>query len=201
MKKILLGLAAVASMGLMSCNERADLAESVAGTWSGATEMAANTTDGQFTVTDTYTFTVDKTDEGGTMMIVGMVNGTMPASHFALSLDQPVSTSVSGKVEVTASWRAIDDDEISVMIDPETFKVTVDPVEMVLTSNVITDNTQNTPEDLSASAMKKVEDTFRKVLLPRYVQLSHLDDVKVKGDILKYEIGKTDYAMMRQQAQ
>ncbi|MDE7410602.1 MAG: hypothetical protein K2M94_01005 [Paramuribaculum sp.] len=201
MKKLLLGIAAIVSLGLMSCNERADLAKSVEGTWSGAPVMLANNAEGDFTVIDTYTFTVDKTGEGGTLMITGMVNGTVPSSHFALSLDQPVSTSVSGRTSVTASWRAIDDDDISVMVDPESFTVTVDPVEMVLTSNVITDATENTPENLSAAAMKKVEDSFRKVIMPHYMELTHMDDVKVKnGDYLKFEVGKKDFSLMRQQA-
>lgn len=201
MKNFLIGTAAVVcALSFASCNEKARLASEVEGTWSAAPSSLANNASGDYTVIDTYTFTRDASGgEGGSVMITGMLNGVMASTHPVLSLDQPISTSVSGTATITGTWKAVDDDEIAVMLDPTSLKVTVNPVEMVLTSNILTDATANKPEEMSASVADKAKMEFERVLRPYYTRINHLDDVKVKdGTILKYEIGDRDYSMMRQ---
>lgn len=199
MKKILLGMAAVCALLLSSCNEKASLAKEVAGTWSGAPVTVSDNAAGDYTVIDTYVFTIDKTGESGNVEIASMINGTLPATHPALSFDQPISAGISGKTTIEGSWRAIDDDEIVVMLDPESMKVEVNPVELVLSENILSKETTDKPQDMSATVAQVVKADFQRVMLPYYTRINHLDDVKVKDNsILKFEIGKTDYSLMRQ---
>jgi len=183
----------------MSCNEKARLASEVEGTWSGAPTVLDNVTTGDYSIIDTFTFQCDSTDEGGKIYISSMLNGTIAYTHPTYSLNQPISADVSGSAMISGSWKAIDDDEIAVIIDPASLTVNINPVEMILTSDILTQKTENNPEDMPAAVSLQAKTGFERALRPYYSRINHLDDVKVKdGTVLKFEIGDTDYAMMRQ---
>lgn len=56
-------------------------------------------------------------------------------------------------------------------------------------------------DSLKPSVSQSVSGAMKRALAMRYASIRHLDDVKVKGPLLKFEIGKMDCVFTRQGAQ
>lgn len=197
MKKFLLGLLAVSALGLQSCDDSAKLAENIEGTWSGAPEHLIDTSASSASIIDTYTFTHTPDTKGGNITITSVISvtGQIDGSQ---AIVQPFSLSASGTASVQGTWEAIDDDEIAVAIDPKTLNVAIDPDAVVLSSSMLTGNTSAAVDSMKPALVNTIKAQVQQAVGNRYLSLKRLDDVEVKGPMLKYEIGKQHYTMSRQ---
>lgn len=199
MKKILIGAAALAAFALTSCDEAGRLAGEVSGAWSSTPQMLVNDTGSQATIVETIDFQRDSTTNGGTVVITGLISSTGSTSGNE-ALIQPFEIAASARSTVSGTWKAVDDDELMLTLDVQGLTVDVDPTALVLSSNVVTGQTESNPEDVKPQVAKMVGAALQRQLTARYTSWTKLDDVKVKdkGATLKFEVGKTDYVYTSQ---
>lgn len=202
-KKLYYIMILLAGAVLGSCSGNQKLAEEIAGSWAGTPEKFTDTQAFSATIIENYTFTRDKADDdkhpGGPLNITGMISAMSQVAPTG-GLVQPITLSASATVTVAGTWSVIDDDEVAVVMDTKSLQVNVDPQAVVVTENVLSD--QGTPEmaTLKQQISQNIAARLRQEMSTRFGALRHLDDVEIKGDMLKFEIGKTDYTLARQVA-
>ena len=134
MKKILsLGIVTASLLVLSSCNEKAKLATSIAGSWSGSAQRV-ETSDAKATtsVTRIINFMPDAGSKtGGTLEAVAEFS-IETGTQLQATDTQPISVTASGNATISGRWEATDDDEIVISFDSNSLKVNVDPKEVVL---------------------------------------------------------------------
>lgn len=200
MKAIALLFTALAtSLCIQSCSESARLAGKVEGSWSGAPERLADNQSGSATVVESFTFMPNEAiKHGGNISISSMVSvtGAIDASQ---GVEQPFSLSAAASATVSGTWQAIDDDEIAFNIDISTLNVDVDPEAVALSMNMLSSNTSAATDSLKPQVAQHVKNLVTIALQNKYMAFKHIDDVKLKGNTLKYEIADHDYVMSRQE--
>lgn len=199
MNKVFSTAILIASVALFSsCNEKASLAKSINGAWSGQAERVdvpdSKTTT---TVTRMMTFNTDAgSSTGGTIDATAMFSlesGTqlLPAGT------QPIAVTVNGTATISGHWEATDDDEIIVSFDSKTLKVEIDPDEIVLEYDIATQESYSVSDSIQAGVVASVSRSMATLLQHRVFNFNKIDDIKVKGSLMSCEIGKTDYTFHR----
>lgn len=202
MKKLAVTLCIAGALSMASCDENARLAKALPGAWAGTPENITDNTAVTATIIETLVISenqeaVPKNSYGGTVTVTGMLSATtqvLPNS----GIQEPVGLSVSAKSDIKGTWTVIDDDEVAVVLDPSTLTVTVDPEAVTLNNGMMTETRSPNLESIKMSFAKSISDGIRQALVTRYSIVRHLDDVKIKGPLLKFEIGKSDYVFTRQ---
>lgn len=200
MKKCALMLAALMLVGLCSCDESKKLASKLEGSWTGAPERLTDNAFGATTTIDTYTFTPDAAiKNGGQVLISTMlsVNGGIDQSQGVM---QPFSLSAAASASVNGTWQAVDDDEVNLNIDVTTLSVEIDPKAVVLTMNMLNTDTSAATDSIKPQVMEHIKNRITQDLQNKYFALKRIDDVKIKGDVLEFEISSHDYYLTRQGA-
>lgn len=111
---------------------------------------------------------------------------------------EPVTLTASAVSTINGTWTVIDDDEIAVSLNPQTLVVTMDPEAVSVANNVVTNNDNPSIEKLRPGITATLRDGIKHTLSMRYASIRQLDDIKIKGPLLKFEIGKNDYVFTRQ---
>lgn len=214
--KILIGIAALATIGLTACDESAKLAGEVEGTWTAPkTEMASvrkdhkeNTDkegkdhrggrpDGKpdmkptLSCAPTITFVRTQGTNGGTLTISANYEVTQGVNVTDTVLTVPVKATVSGTVTADGTWQAKDDDEIVVTLDASKTSVTVDPASLALSYATLTDASASGLETLKEKVAGNISSAVVPMLQHRIGQLRKFDDVRIAGNTMTMEIGKT----------
>ena len=187
----------MAAIGFQSCDDTARLIKDVTGTWSGAPEKLVDNSASSATIIDTYTFTAIPDTKGGNVTITSLISVTGQIDG-AQAIVQPFSLSASGTASIQGTWAAIDDDEIALSLEPKTLDVNIDPQAVVLSSSLLSGNTSAAVDSMKPALVQTIKAQVQQAVTARYLSMKHLDDVDVKGSILKYEIGKHHYTMSRQ---
>ena len=197
MKKVLLTMSAIAAIMFCSCDDAGRLAKEVEGSWSGVPVKLVDESAASAYIIENYIFSVDSTGHSGDIVVGGMISTTfqMPQSNDEV---QPFSLTGSAKSIIYGVWTAVDDDEINVSLSPESLSVTVDPDATELVANVVTGATAPELETMKPRIAQSIKNQLSAVLQLRYASIKHLDDVKVKGNVLKFEIGHDEYTFSRQ---
>lgn len=199
MKKTIIGMLAMATLSLTSCNEASKLASEVNGSWSSTPQMLVNDQGSQATIVETVTFERDSDKAGGHVVFTGMISctGSMQGNE---AMVQPFELAASARSSVSGEWTAVDDDEIVLKLDVEKMTVDVDPSALVLSTNILTGSNESNPESLKPQMAAVVQGALRRQLVARYTSMSKLDDVELKdkGSMLKFEVGKKDFVYTSQ---
>lgn len=196
----LLGLATLLSV--TSCDDTARLAKELPGTWAGTPENFTDNSAITATIIENYTIvsnpdTQQKSLRGGDILITGMISSTTQVVSNG-SLIEPITLTAAAKSSIEGTWNVIDDDEVAVMLKPETLKVEVDPEAIMVNTNVLSGADSPDIDSLRPQVCANLSQGLSQALVIRYASVKRLDDVKIKGPILKFEIGKTDYVLTRQ---
>lgn len=202
MKRIysLIGLAMM--LGFTACNENARLAKELHGTWTGTPENETDNTAITATLIETYTFSdavlpLKEGVYGGAISITGLISCSTQMLGDS-TMTGPVTLTASAVSTINGTWTVIDDDEVSVMLNPGSLVVNMDPEAVKVTNNVITNNDLPAIEKLKSGISNTLLDGIRHTLTMRYASIRQLDDIEIKGPLLKFEIGETDYLFTRQ---
>lgn len=199
MKRILLGLAATAVLTLGGCNEAKKLASEVEGSWSSTPQILLSDVGSQSNIVENITFLCDSSDTGGQVIFTGLISttGSLSGSNAVV---QPFEIAASAKSTIAGKWTAIDDDEIVLSLDIQGMKVDVDPSALVISNNLLNSTTESNPETLKPQMATMVKAALQRALTTRYATMSKLDDVEIKdkGSVLSFEVGKTDYVYTSQ---
>ncbi len=196
----LIGLAV--ALGLSSCNENARLAKELHGVWTGTPENVTDNTAVTATLIETYLFAdatqpLVKGSYGGDITVTGMISCSTQMLGDS-TLTEPVTLNASAVSTISGTWTVIDDDEVSIMLKPETLVVNMDPDAVKVANNVVTNNDAPVIDSLKSGVSNTLLDGIRHTLTMRYASIRQLDDIKIKGPLMKFEIGKTDYVFTRQ---
>lgn len=195
-------MSAIVALGLSSCDENARLAKELHGTWAGTPENVTDNTAITATLIETYSFTdaaqtMSKGAYGGDISITGMISCSTQILADS-TIIEPVTLTASAVSTINGTWTVIDDDEIAVSLNPQTLVVTMDPEAVSVANNVVTNNDNPSIEKLRPGITATLRDGIKHTLSMRYASIRQLDDIKIKGPLLKFEIGKNDYVFTRQ---
>lgn len=202
MKGIYCLMSAIVALSLSSCDENARLAKELHGTWAGTPENVTDNTAITATLIETYSFTdaaqtMSKGAYGGDISITGMISCSTQILADS-TIIEPVTLTASAVSTINGTWTVIDDDEIAVSLNPQTLVVTMDPEAVSVANNVVTNNDNPSIEKLRPGITATLRDGIKHTLSMRYASIRQLDDIKIKGPLLKFEIGKNDYVFTRQ---
>ena len=202
MKSFITSACLFAALALVSCNDNARLASEVQGTWTGTPENFTDNSVVTATILETFDFVSDGTviakgSHGGSVVIVGMITASTQVVADA-GLVEPLSLTATAKSTISGTWTVIDDDEIALSLNLQSLAVDVDPSTLVVEGNVLTGNDTPKIDSIRPSVAATIGASMKRALENRYASFRHLDDVKVKGPLLKFEIGKMDCVFTRQ---
>lgn len=205
MKGLICGLTLLGalSFSLVSCDETARLAKELPGSWAGTPENFTDNASVTATIVETLDISANpeqtaKGNRGGVLTVVGMLSaGTQIVGEVGLA--EPLGLTVSGQSRISGTWTAIDDDEIVVALDPSTLDVSIDP-DAVVVNGVISEINGPRIDSIRPSVATTMAQSLKMALANRYSAVRRLDDVKIKGPLMKFEIGHTDYVFTRQNA-
>lgn len=202
MKKWITYYAVAVSMTAMasfmnSCDSKARLVSEIEGTWSSAPVMVANDYSGRYTASDLLTFTPGGSKTGGNISIQARLD-MQHASGTDTPLTAPFSISIAGMATINGTWRAVDDDEIVVVLDRESFMVEVDPSAVALYMNPLTGEESPAVDSIKPQMMNFARAEFRRLATAHFNQFGHVE-VKIKdnGTIMKMEVGENDVLFHR----
>lgn len=166
----------------------------------GTPENISDNTAVTATILETLDITADdsavaKGSHGGVITISGMLSAT---TQFVGDDVEPLSLTASAKSLISGTWTAIDDDEVAVILDLSTLTVNVDPDAVSINNSILNGKAAPQLETMKPAVAATVAESMKRALSTRYTTIRRLDDVKVKGPLMKFEIGKTDYVFTRQ---
>ncbi|WP_289869671.1 hypothetical protein [uncultured Duncaniella sp.] len=202
MKSFITSACLFAALALVSCNDNARLASEVQGAWTGTPENFTDNSVVTATILETFDFVSDGTviakgSHGGSVVIAGMITASTQVVADA-GLVEPLSLTATAKSTISGTWTVIDDDEIALSLNLQSLAVDVDPSTLVVEGNVLTGNDTPKIDSIRPSVVATIGASMKRALENRYASFRHLDDVKVKGPLLKFEIGKMDCVFTRQ---
>lgn len=199
MNKILTSALGIAVMATMtSCNEKARLADSVTGSWSGQAERvetpAQPTTT---TVTRMLTFTPSLDSSTGGTIRASALFSVESGTQLQPAGIQPIAVTVNGSATITGHWEAIDDDEIAVSFDSKTLNIDIDPQEVILEYDIASQEATPMDESIRPDIAASVKRSMTSIMNHSVFNYGKIDDIKVKGSLLSCEINKKDYTFHR----
>lgn len=202
MKNFITSACLFAALALVSCNDNARLAIEVQGARTGTPENFTDNSVVTATILETFDFVSDGTviakgSHGGSVVIAGMITASTQVVADA-GLVEPLSLTATAKSTISGTWTVIDDDEIALSLNLQSLAVDVDPSTLVVEGNVLTGNDTPKIDSIRPSVAATIGASMKRALENRYASFRHLDDVKVKGPLLKFEIGKMDCVFTRQ---
>lgn len=186
---------------VVSCsNSEARFAKEIPGIWQGTPETFSDNSAVTATIIDTYEFspaamTANET-LSGPITVTGMVNTTTQIVGDS-ALIEPLSLSASARTTISGTWTVIDDDEIALSFDTQSLVVEVDPDGVVANNSPISISSPAV-DSIRPQLCKTLEHSIRVALTARYAAMRHMDDVKVKGALLKYESDHEDFVLTKQ---
>lgn len=195
-KTALFASIALVSLTLVSCDETARLAKKIQGSWCGTPERLSDEMSGTANIVETFNFVRDDDKNGGPLIISAMVDATGPLQQTD-QIVQPYALSAAAEVSAQGVWTAIDDDEVSVAIDPQSIEIDIDPADIVFDTNLLTNQEAPALDSIRPLAAVSLKARLKREITTRFLELKHLDDVKVKKNLLRYEVGKKDITMSR----
>lgn len=193
-------ITAVATAGILlltSCSGTSSLAKNIEGSWSGTPKSLSTDIAGSTSIVEIISFLPGDIKNGGNFDVTSMISAT-GSVRGTDGILIPYSLTASASATAQGSWRAIDDDEIAINIDPSTIDVTVDPDALVFNNNMITGTEEATLDSIKPTVMNLLENRIKRDVMTRFLSIKHLDDVKVKSGLLKFEIDDEHYTLSRQ---
>lgn len=194
-----LGMMIAGSVITGCSNGEERLAKAVPGVWQGTPETFTDNSALTASIIDVYEFspasmTANETLTGS-VTVSGMVNTTTQIVDSAFI--EPLSLSASAHTSISGTWTVVDDDEISLSFDLASLMVQVDPKAVMANNAPITIGSPAV-DSLRPEVCANIEHSIKQSLTARYASMRHMDDVKVKGPLLKYEVGHEDFVLTKQ---
>lgn len=138
-----------------------------------------------------YTFTRTDGTAGGTVALTAMVEAFIPAGTATDFGEHEIAASATATVQGT--WQAVDDDEIILNLDLRSMTLSIDP------STVELNPPTEAPalETLKAGMAEQLKQDLRPALERKFMYLKSIDDIKVSGHMLRWEIDDVDQTLAR----
>lgn len=196
-KVISSALTAALVISLAACDSKARLADNIEGSWSGAPKTMSTDINGNTTIVEIISFLPGDIKNGGDFSVQAMISAT-GAVKGQDGLLLPYSLTASATAVAEGTWQAIDDDEIAINLDPASLKVTVDPDGVTLNDNALTGAETASVDSIRPEIVNMLHQRIQRDVMMRFLSIKHLDDVKIKSNLLKFEVGDDKFTMSRQ---
>lgn len=200
-KSIFLGGITVALAIIMnSCDSKAEMAKNLEGTW------ASNVVPVEIpnTLSATALYMMNFTPQNGvadpvkgdfkTSVLINVVT-MAPQSDLIV---QPYSVSASAIASIDGTWKATEDDEVMLSLDPSTIKVKVDPSDVVLSDNILSGENEASADTISTVLAQHVKNLVTNTYRRKFLMFNKIEDIKIKKNEMKCEINDRDYMFSRQ---
>ncbi len=189
----MLELLAIGSLLVACSNSEARFAKEIPGVWQGTPEAISAS------IIDTYEFspasmTANETLTGA-VTVSGMVNVSTQVVDSAFA--EPIQLSAAAHTTISGTWTVVDDDEMALSMDVASLVVDVDPKAVAANGSPMVMGNPAT-DALNPEVRARIAEGIKQALSVRYASLRHMDDVKIKGALLKYEVGEEDFVLTRQ---
>lgn len=167
--------------------------------WQGTPEAISDNSAISASIIDTYEFspasmTANETLTGA-VTVSGMVNVSTQVVDSAFA--EPIQLSAAAHTTISGTWTVVDDDEIALSMDVASLVVDVDPKAVAANGSSMVMGNPAT-DALNPEVRARIAEGIKQALSVRYASLRHMDDVKIKGALLKYEVGEEDFVLTRQ---
>lgn len=201
MKSYISLLGVALALGLSACSESARLAGELPGVWTGTPENFTDNSAVSATIIESYAFVPDTTAQdklSGKLTVTGAISSNIQVVGND-SFIEPLNLTAAAVSTISGTWKVVDDDEVTVALDPSTLSVKVDRDGVAINSNLLNANATPSIDSIRPEIVSTIENGMKQALATRYAHVRVLEDVKVKKPLLKFEIGKTDYVLTLQQ--
>lgn len=196
MRKLFYVFAALLGLGLSSCEGEATLGKQIAGEWSAGSTILPGIEATNAVTTDFFEFLPDSSYKGGDVQIVGMFTITL-ADNTITGVNEAVSTTVSGKSAVHGKYSITSHDEMVMNLAIDSVNVEFDPSTVVLENNILTSADSVATGSMTATQLNVLKAQVIGTLQAKYAGMRVLDDVKVKGNQMEFEVLDVDYHLIR----
>ncbi|MDE5900431.1 MAG: hypothetical protein K2H33_03635 [Muribaculaceae bacterium] len=193
--------ATVAAMA--SCESPSRLASRIEGEWSGTPERITDTSLSYLSMTPAYEFVrndgADADRSAGKVTLTAQIDTTMPADGFPVdSLGEvPVSFSVAAVVTVNGTWKAIDDDEVLVRFSTSDMLTSVDSKAVCEYTSPMSAADKPQTVELPSPVLESIGRQITTSMTHYVANISKLDDIEIRDNFMKFEIGKKDFTFTR----
>lgn len=189
----------IALIGLLfySCDEDAKLGKSISGEWESTPIELQGVDATSANVTENYMFVPDSTNLRGNVMITGMWS-VITAPSMTNNIEQPISITVSGKSIAYGKWMVDDNDELAMQFALDSISVMVDPDIVKLDNNIVTNQNSVLTDSISPATANIIKAQVLSSLQARYASFRKLNDVKVKGNEMKFDVLENEYHLYRE---
>lgn len=197
MRTIIYAALALCAVAFSSCDNQRRLADEMSGEWTCGVETLPGVEAADAQIIDNFAFVTDSTGKGGMIVATGMIEVTV-APPFDGQVVESVSKGIAAQSTVQGRWNVLDDDEVALLFDFSTMEVAVDTSAVSIDANLLGTQTQASTDSISGAATAALTQQLAKALREHYSSLRMLDDVKVKKDVLKFEVADKEYVMHRE---
>lgn len=186
-----------AAVCVTSCEPR----QQIEGSWTATMpEKVSVMSTEDATIKNTIEFTPDaKNNKTGTIYISSTIDlvGACNADTIVQGAVAPYQFSVSGVASISGTYTFDDDDELFVALNDTTLYVGVDPDKVVYGENLLTQQQAPTVRQMQYKAVNDYSRQLNSVMLKQYARFGRIDDIKVKENNLKFELGHEDFVYTR----
>ena len=198
MKKVLIALCCMGA-GLTvvsSCDSKGRLAEAVEGEWTGNPERLLDTGAASATMVRMMEFSPGEVATEGTITMTAVitVENTM---QFNESVVTPLTITATGTATITGTYQVRDHDDILVGLDATSLSVSVDPDAVQLNYNIISEDSAPMVEKLKPGAAVLATQQINRAAQNAFANITEIEDIHIKNNTMRCEIGDHDIAFSR----
>lgn len=193
----------LASVALFSCESSSHLASEIEGEWNGVPERVTETDLSFVSLTPSYEFIrnsgAESDKDAGTVILTAQIDAKIPAEGFQADSfgEAPVSFSVAAISTVKGTWKAIDNDELTVRFMPSSILTSIDSKAVCEYTGVISTTDKAETVELPHKTLDTIERQINATITAYVSAISKLDDIRVKDRVMKLEIGNKDYILTK----
>lgn len=174
---IIIGLVGIAF--LLSCDSSSSLARNIQGTWvaQGPVQLTCANAD-RCLATNTYTFSrATANDLNGDLTIYSVVSINYPVNTPADPQSPVVDLDVAATVSASGTWSAVNGSELTVIIDPRSVVVTVDPDAVNHTITTLSGDTSPEMQQLTEQFVQTATTQLRQAWEETFVNTRHITHI------------------------
>ena len=198
MKKVLIALCCMGAMltVVSSCDSKGRLAEAVEGEWTGNPERLLDTGAASATMVRMMEFSPGEVATEGTITMTAIitVENTM---QFNESVVTPLTITATGTATITGTYQVRDHDDILVGLDATSLSVSVDPDAVQLNYNILSEDSAPMVEKLKPGAAVLATQQINRAAQNAFANITEIEDIHIKNNTMRCEIGDLDIAFSR----
>lgn len=198
MKKVIIALCCMGAMltVVSSCDSKGRLAEAVKGEWTGNPERMLDTGAASATMVRMMEFSPGEVATEGTVTMTDIitVENTM---QFNEAVVTPLTITATGTATITGTYQVRDHDDILVGLDATSLSVSVDSDAVQLNYNIVSEDSAPMVEKLKPGAAVLATQQINRAAQNAFANITEIEDIHIKNNTMRCEIGDRDITFSR----